>query len=204
MTEHPSSIVPDQEQGASTNVEYTVTLASSQESLEVFKEARRRFFDINHWEEFCGAPSAAFALTDEKGNPVDREPRIKDHFRIDIPGPGSQTGDGFDWVQIEEIEEEKDVEKNEEFIAIRVRPATNPTNDEKDIAHFFTDAATSNFILRRSGLEVTAGVLGRNEKPNTQADHLVDKARNATVGVSAAAGVSNLQWQKLVEGIVGK
>jgi hypothetical protein len=123
-----------------------------------------------------------------------------DHFKIDIPGPGSVTGEGYDWVQIEEIVEERD--EQSDSIAIRVRPASNPRNEKSDVAHFFTNAATSNFIVKREGTKVSAAVRGRNEKPNTEAEAVIDKARNTAVATGAITGFSNYQWKSLVTGLL--
>ena len=125
-----------------------------------------------------------------------------DHFKIDVPGPGSLTGDGYDWVQVEAIEEKED--KNQQNIALLVRPATNPGNDHKDVAHFFSDEATSCFMVKRENDTVTAGVYGRNEKPNTAAETLVDKARNTAIATGAITGFAKLQWKSSVNGLVKK
>lgn len=61
----------------------------------------------------------------------------------------TKTGEGFDWVKVEAIEENEDIKEDREFVVMRVRPSTNPLNDNKDVAHFFTDKATSNFVVLR-------------------------------------------------------
>lgn len=86
--------------------------------------------------------------------------------------------------------------------ALRVRPAPSPLNDRPDVAHFLSDSATSTFFVEQRGTAVTAGVLGRNERPNTEADRLADKVRNAAVAVGAWAGFADVQWEKLVEGLM--
>lgn len=101
-------------------------------------------------------------------------------------------------MQIEAIEEE------ENCIGIRVRPATNPTNDRKDVAHFFDEETTSSFLVKREGKKVTVGVYGRNEKPNTNTETVVDKLRNAAIAAGAISGFSKLQWKSLVNGLVKK
>jgi hypothetical protein len=131
---------------------------------------------------------------------VKRSVRKNDHFKIDIPGPGSETGDGYDWVRVEDIEEVKN--ENEEGVTIVVRPASNPKNSNPDVAHFFTDEAQSCFMAARKGTKVIAGVFGRNEKPNTKAEKLMDKARNAAVATGAITGFAKLQWKSLVNGLV--
>ena len=72
-----------------------------------------------------------------------------------------------------------------------------------DVAHFYSDEATSNFIVRRDGTKVTAGVYGRNEKPNVKkSDTVIDKIRNAVVGTGGVSGFSKLQWKALVSGLL--
>ena len=191
-----SPLIPENEQGIETNTETTVSLESEQKAFELFSIAKSRLKDVNKWHDVAGSATAFFQLTDNKGNPVFRQVRKDDHFKIDIPAPGLVTGEGFDWVKVEAIEE-KDNE-----IAIRVRPSSNPLNDLPDVAHFFDDSATSSFIIRKHGNSITAGVYGRNEKPNTHTEHTIDKIRNAAVATGAIAGFSKIQWKSLVNGFV--
>ena len=165
-----------------------------------YQEVKDRLLNVNQWQSYAGKASAAFVLCDEGGNPVERLPRKGDHFRIDIPGPGPVSGDGYDWVQIEAMEEMETPER--EQITIRVRPATSPKNEKSDVAHFFSAEATSNFLVQRDGNTVTAAVLGRNEKPNTEADTIIDKARNTAVATGAVTAFSKLQWTSLVKGLI--
>ena len=149
----------------------------------------------------AGSLSAEFTLTDQNGRKLERKPQKGDYFKINIPAPGIQTGEGYDWVQIEEILDE--AEGANEATAIRVRPASSPVNANPDVAHFYTDEATSNFIVKREGRKITAGVYGRNEKPNVKkAESLLDKARNALVGAGGVSGFSKLQWQALIKGLL--
>lgn len=195
-------IVPEQKTGKEVNTEHTISLASREEAERLFKTAAHRLMDVNQWEDLCGTGSANFQLTDKHGNNVTRTAIEGDHFKIDIPGPGSVEGRGYDWVQIEKIEESIDCEKDNESIAIRVRPAPNPTTPGNEVAHFFNEEATSSFIIEREGTLVKAGVYGRNEKPNTVIKNLVDKARNAVIALGAVSGISSVQWQKLSKGLI--
>lgn len=192
----PKEIIPEQNEGIETNTESEIELNNEDEARSFFELAKERLFSVNNWHHYAGTGTADFQLTDEKGNPVDRLPQKGDHFKIDIPGPGTITGEGNDWVQIEEITED------ENCIGIRVRPATNPTNERKDVAHFFDETATSSFIVKREKNKVIAGVYGRNEKPNTNTETVVDKIRNATIATGAISGFSKLQWKSLVNGLV--
>ena len=193
-------MVPLQKTGAQSNTESEVTFDAEKEASDFFIIAKGRLLHVNDWQSVAGAASATFQLTDGNGDEVNRLVEKDDFFKIDIPGPGSTAGDGFDWVRVEGIEEEKN--EKVESVSILVRPSSNPTNKKEDIAHFFSDEATSCFMIKREGAKVTAGVYGRNEKPNTDVEKKVDKARNAAVATGAMGGFSKLQWKSLVNGFI--
>ncbi len=192
--------VPEQQTGVESNVEEAKNFTSIQEAKAFYKTVKQRLLLVNNWQQYAGAATAAFTLCNAEGTEISRLPQVGDHFKIDIPGPGPLTGDGYDWVQIEAVEE---VENEEgDTITIRVRPATNPTNNRNDVAHFFAKAATSNFIAQRKGTTVTAAVLGRNEKPNVATETIIDKARNAAIATGAVSAFAKLQWKNLVKGLL--
>ena len=193
-------IIPEHQSGSKTDNEAFVELGDVSAARKFFEVVKNRLLHVNNWHQLAGKATADFVLTDRQGNEVDRTAQEGDHFKIDIPGPGPATGDGYDWVQIEKIEEMHTPDL--ESVAIRVRPATNPTNDRKDVAHFFTDEATSNFIVKREGKTVSAHIHGRNEKPNMVAETAIDKARNTAVATGAITGFSTLQWKSLVKGLI--
>jgi hypothetical protein len=193
-------IIPEQNTGAQSNTAETTTFDSPTQAKAFYEEVKQRMLHVNGWQGWAGAATARFQLTDGTGNEVDRAVQQGDHFKIDIPGPGPITGEGYDWVKVETIEEQDTPEMEE--VAVQVRPATNPNNDMPDVAHFFSEEASSCFIVRREGNSVTAAVHGRNEKPNTQAEKLVDKARNAAVATGAVTAFSKLQWKSLVTGLL--
>lgn len=195
--------IPAQNSGASSDTEAAATFDSTEEAQQFFEIVKGRLLHVNNWQKWAGAATAVFKLTDADGNEVNRTVQEGDHFKIDIPGPGPVTGDGFDWVQVEKIEETTASDKMEQ-LSIQVRPATNPNNERQDVAHFFSDEASSCFVIKRDGATVSAAVHGRNEKPNTDAEKLVDKARNAAVATGAVAAFSKLQWKSLVNGLVKK
>lgn len=203
MSELKDELLPPQESGAETNTEHSTDAGDEAAATALFEQARQRLLNVNEWENLCGTGSAAFQLTDSVGKDVERSAQETDHFKIDIPGPGTITGDGYDWVRIERIEEKNDRAGNQQLVVMQVRPATNPNNSKNDVAHFFNEEATSNFMVRRKGNIVTAAVYGRNESPNTAAEKGIDKARNAMVALSAMAGISKIQWKNLVKGILG-
>ncbi|RYY39322.1 MAG: hypothetical protein EOO08_10775 [Chitinophagaceae bacterium] len=192
--------MPQQEAGGQSNTEARRSLVDDAAAQSFYERVRQRLLHVNGWQALAGAGTAAFQLTDAQGNDAHRPVQTGDHFKIDIPGPGSDTGDGFDWVRVEAVEEGES--EGCPYTAIRVRPATNPNNERNDVAHFFSEEATSNFIVRREGNTVIAAVHGRNEKPNAAAETLIGKVRNFLFGSGAIAGGSKLQWNALVDGLV--
>jgi len=195
-------IIPKQESGIATNTESAVEFKTPDEAKTFYLKVKHRLLHVNDWHRFAGSLTADFQLTDKEGKEVDRAAEKSDHFKIDIPGPGPVTGEGFDWVQVEAIEEKE--EENKQSIALLVRPATNPNNERRDVAHFFSGEATSCFMVKREYNTVTAAVYGRNEKPNTNAESIVDKARNTAIATGAVTGFSKLQWKSLVNGLMKK
>lgn len=194
------NIIPEHATGAKSDNEAIIELPETEKAKQFFVIVKQRLLHVNNWHQLAGKATADFILTDAHGHEVNRPVQEGDHFKIDIPGPGPATGDGYDWVQVEKIEEinTPDIES----VAIRVRPATNPNNERADIAHFFTDEATSSFIVKREGNTVSAHVHGRNEKPNVIAETVSDKARNTAIATGAVTGFSKLQWMSLVKGLI--
>ena len=201
MTE---STVPDQHTGAETNTEFSYDAADRESASAKYELVKQRLLDIDHWHDYAGAATASFELMDEQGLPTNDRVREGFYFKIDIPGPGTKAGKGYDWVRVERVEEEGNESSEKQAITIRVRPSDNPTTDDDDTAHFYSSEATSNFIVKREGNKITASVHGRNEKPNTGTHSVIDKTRNAAVGTTAAAGISTIQWNLLVKGLISE
>ena len=195
-----NNIIPNNDSGVQTNTESSEELKTDKEAEDLYKTACQRLVEINNWQNIAGKATASFQLTDKSGKEVDRVAQKGDHFKIDIPGPGSFSGEGFDWVQIEAIENGHN--EGSQWTAIKVRPATNPRNENKDVAHFFSEETTSTFMVRKEGNKVIAGVYGRNEKPNTETETQIDKIRNTAIAAGAITGLSKIQWKSLVNGLV--
>jgi hypothetical protein len=203
MVKHNNeNLIPENLQGKEITASASANFEMEDMAVLHYKFARERLLLINDWHSIAGTIGARFQLTDGKGTEAFRQAEKGDHIRIDIPGPGSQAGEGYDWVRIEEIRE-VNAEKADS-IAILVRPASNPCTDNGKIAHFYAEHSTSTFVVRRENNKVTASVYDRNIEANQETKGLFDKVRNAIVGLSAKHGFSKLQWQVLVEGLLGK
>jgi hypothetical protein len=204
MPDIKEKIVPFQHEGVKKDIEHSVTAIDDESARKLFIIARNRLLDINRWHELVGPLSAKFILTDANGKAVHRTAEIGDYFKIDLPAPGPAEGKGFDWVHIEAIEDKSDSAGPYESTGLRVRPSVNPEEKGENVAHFFKEVATSSFVVERKEKTVTASVYGRNESPNTKTNNIIDKVRNAVVGVTAIAGFSNVQWNGLVKGIIAQ
>lgn len=201
MANPGSESLSPQEEGTQSDIVEIIEAADPQEAKLLFLKARERLFDISHWENISEGLSASFDLTDKNGNLKEGFPEKGDHIRIDIPGPGSSAGKGYDWVRVEMIEDKRAGDADREWSIIKVRPSEDPVMQE-GVAHFFEDRATSSFIVTREDTKLSAEVHGRNEKPNKKSKKLADKIRNTVTGTLATAGIAKIQWQKLVKGLL--
>jgi hypothetical protein len=197
-----TGLVPLNKEGRQITAMASEILVSIEAAKEFYNKAKERLLFVHNWGQIAGKFTADFQLTDEQGNEVDRAAKKGDHFRIDIPGPGSKAGGGYDWARVEEIKEvhEADIDS----VAILVRPAENPKSSNENVAHFFSGKSTSTFVVTREGMRVTASIYDRNIEANEETEEPLDKIRNSAVGLSAKHGFSKLQWQELVNGLLDK
>ncbi|MGZ3913025.1 MAG: hypothetical protein ACXVBT_03380 [Flavisolibacter sp.] len=197
-----TGLIPLHKEGEEINVEKDIAGENMEDAQNKFATARKRLLNVNEWHRLAGPISAQFQLVDETGKNVSREVMEGDYFRIDIPGPGSKAGDGYDWVRVEELKEitRSDVQS----IGFRVRPCANPLHKDAQVAHFYANTSTSTFVLTRENLSILAGVYDRNTLPNTKGATLTDQIRNSTVGVHALALFSRIQWELLAKAWLGE
>ena len=200
--EHPSHGIPEHEHGAKKTLKHSYSAESPEDAEELFIVAKDRLLDVNNWNRTAVAVSAVFELADHHGNHLNRKAHKGDYIKIDLPAPGSKTGDGYDWVVIEQIAYDDYPDEHTESILMQVRPAPAPTNGNEDVAHFFKADATSSFIIERHGKLLMAHYYGRNEVPNTEAENPVDIVRNAVVATGAVIGLSDVQWNNLIQGFL--
>jgi len=196
-----SKIIPSQITGDKSDHKFAVMADTHEEACKIFKESILRLLDVNDWDKLCGVGSASFTLTDEKGCEINELIQQGRFIKIDIPGPGPNAGDGFDWVYIEKTESRK-ITDSKECFAVSVRPTSNPLTSNISIAHFFKKDATSTFMVCIDGNIITASIHGRNEIPNTETSDTLDNIRNKVVAASATTLLSDVQWNNLVRGIV--
>ena len=197
-----TGVIPDHYTGKEIISEATLELSSEEEAKSFFQEVRARLVDVNNWHKVAGTLSAKFQLVDKNGQEVFRPVQKGDYFKIDIPGPGSKAGEGYDWVNVEEM---KDANKpHVESTGIRVRPTSNPLTANDDVAHFYSNESNSSFIVTREKNKIIATVSDTNTKPNKESHDLTDKLRDVAVGMGALSAFSKIQWKNLVDGLIKK
>ena len=98
-------IVPPQYKGQEIEVDATQDLKTEVDALHLYNIARKKLLNVNNWSKVAGVLTAEFQIVDKNGEKVHREVEQGDYLRIDIPGPGTKEGDGFDWVLVEELKE---------------------------------------------------------------------------------------------------
>ncbi len=197
----PETLVPKNKAGKAVDLEQSITEESLQDAITVFRLAYSRVIYPAIWKNLAGVGTASFSIWRAGSSEVHRHVYVNDFLRIDIPGPGPTAGDGYDWVKVETLQENIIPHADESFV-MRLRACANPEKATAGTAHFFTEEATSTFILKRTGKTVTFSYHGRNEKPNTSDVEPADKIRNKLVATSAVAGLSELQWTALLKGIL--
>ena len=194
------NIIPEQFKGQELEAESSHLLSDKVAAQTLYQAAKKKLLSVNNWHKIAGAITARFQIIDQKGNEVNREVEKGDYLRIDIPGPGSKEGDGYDWVLVEEL---KELEKASfQSVGFRVRPNENPFGKKKETAHFYSKETTSTFIVTRENATVFSWIVDRNLLPNTESASVVDKVRDVVVGAGGIAGFSQLQWQGLADGLI--
>lgn len=191
--------VPMQKYGGSHDTESQKEYGTEVIS-DKFEILKKRFLSVNLWESYCGKGFAAFTLCDKEGNPKDHHPQEGDLIKIDIPGPGESESQGFDWVEITDLSQQKD--DLVEIFMMTCRPSKNPDKPKSShIAHFYSIESTSTFMISKNRTHIKAAVYGRNEAPNMRAT-LPDRIRNILVALGGVMGVSKIQWKRLVDGLL--
>lgn len=194
-----NQLVPKQETGSEMDAVSHQSFETTEEAIVFYNIAKSRLAAISNWSKVCGTEATTFQLLNALGT-APAELGEGNLIKIDIPGPGTGVGNGYDWVKIEKIESGETL--SEQYFGFRVRPCPNPENPTAGIAHFFKDSATSTFLVRLVQNTVYAEMHGRNEVPNTEDTSFFDGLRNMTVGYTAKIGLSYPQWKLLVEGLV--
>ena len=197
-----NKLVPQQQTGSKMDARSETILADTSEAILFYHVVKARLLDVNNWDEVCGTSATTFQITLPDGTET-YQLSVGNLIKIDIPGPGTAAGNGYDWVRIEQLDRSEPHDL-QEWTGFTVRPCHSPLQPQMGIAHFFSDLATSTFVVGRDETTVWAEMHGRNEVPNGDTEKVFDGLRNAMVGWTAKVGLSYPQWKLLVDGLVKK
>lgn len=197
-------IIPRQIIGFKTGASVEFIAPTTGDAKVLFLECKWRLLNINNWYLICGEKGSEFQLTDDDGNPLEKDsPEVGNLIRVKLPSPPNAEGDGYDWVRIEKLEATEDTSADEELYGFRVRPVSNPTTKTDARSHFYTGEATSTFLVYRKKNKISVYQRGRNELPN-HTGSFINKIRDLLVALLALLGFSKPQWKRLVKGVLNQ
>lgn len=194
------TLIPPAGEGKNINLQEEKMLADKSAAEQLFELASKRLLNPREWKDLTGVGTASFKVIGPDKQEADRGLQKGDFVRIDIPGPGGSSGDGYDWVRVDMIEISDRSE--DRFAGIKLVPCDNPLNDEPDAAHFFDENSSSTMIVTLNEKTVTASYHGRNETVNNETESVVDNIRNTVIAAGALLGFSEIQWKKLIRGFL--
>ena len=185
--------IPAQLKGGSHNIVSMQCANSIDVALNYFEELQLRLKAVNQWHSFSAKIKAKFFLIDSETSQITTDLKVGNLIKIDIPGPGSPSGNGYDWTEIIDIQ--MGIENTESpFFAFTIRPCPAPDSNEETVAHFYNKESTNTFIVRRIGTCLYAEVHGRNQIENTSDAPLLDIVRNKAVAIGSKFGIGSLNW----------
>src|SRR3954471_5337876 len=95
-----TGLIPANESGVVIDSASSEEFEQIAEAISFYNIAKERLTNVNRWHRLVGTASARFQVVDENGHQVNRSVQKGDYFKVDIPGPGSKTGQGYDWVKV--------------------------------------------------------------------------------------------------------
>lgn len=194
-------LIPKQIKGDSHDVVSMKCLDTVDSAEHNYEMVVERLQAVNDWHSYSNKFKGKFKLINPKTEQQSSKLEIGMLIRIEIPGPGTVSGNGYDWTEIVDIQTNT---KNDAtpFFAMTIKPCSPPNADEKVIAHFFKENASNTFIIRRIGDCIYAEVHGRNETINISDVPLLDSIRNIGINMGSKIGLGGLNWLALTEALL--
>ena len=191
--------VPSQKNGKFHDTTSELQCNTIIEAQKKFDLLQNRLLDVNLWSDFFNQ-TTTFTLTDSDGQLVHRKTQKGDYIKINIPGPKNFLGDGFDWVNVIEIDAKN--YDNDQRLLMKCVPCANPETQSNETAHFYTDQASSSFLVTRNNLKLTAEIHGRNEVWNINSGTVINRIRNGLIAGAAVIGIAKIQWKLLANKLI--
>ncbi|RXJ44350.1 hypothetical protein [Gelidibacter gilvus] len=196
---HP--IIPEQLKGGSHDIVSMHCANTVDKAQDNYEELQRRLTAVNEWHTFSEKIKAEFVLVDPINDQSTDELKVGNLIRIDIPGPGSPSGSGYDWTEITNVETGNEGHEFP-FFSFTVKPCPAPDTNDDTVAHFYNKESTNTFIVRRIGTCIYVEVHGRNQIENTSDAPLLDIVRNKAVAIGSKFGIGSLNWTGFTSGLL--
>lgn len=193
--------IPKHTKGESQDIVNMVCENIESSAFEKFRAVKERLLLVDKWHTFSEDIKAEFYLVDENDSAISNNFEIGNYIKIDIPGPGNPSGEGFDWTEIIKIQDGT----NEDicpYFSFTIKPCAPPNNSKNSTAHFYTDETSNTFILRCVANCVYLEVHSRNEIENTEDVPILDKIRNKAIALGGIVGLGNLNWAAFTKGLL--
>lgn len=196
-------VIPEHFTGKKNDLSFEKTCENTEQATFIFLRGCERLLQPGKWHLWAGSATACFELTDKKGQILDRPLQAGDYIRIDITGPGPGQGEGYDWVMIEIVDDQRYLPGHVTLLGIKMSVCANPMEEAPtDAAHFFKPPASSSLVITREDQVVCSYYHGRNETINNHTESVADNIRNTAVGAGAFSGLSEIQWNALLKGLL--
>lgn len=185
-----------------------ISVASHCNSVEIasqlFYKLAALLEDVNYWQpKALGHLSAYYQLYRHKYQTKGHTAAGSGDFiqvRFPILQAFRKKGD---WVYIQKIK--KEFYENEKFYEIKLRPCPSPLHsDSKETAHFFTAAAANRIGVYQLKNHCFIHISSSDVHINMQADSGIRRLENFLIGAIGKAGLSDLQWKLLADGLMKK
>ena len=197
-------LIPSNQVGKQLDLTSTIEKKSREEAEALYNKAAARLLLPGGWQQIAGWASAEFTAFDDSQQILSRPVKEGDYIRINIPGPGTSKGEGYDWVRVGLVSDETDKDYIAQYLGLRLDTSTDPFADDPGTAHFFEEGASSTLLIIRKGNTVQSSYHGRNERINNRTDKVLDNIRNTLTGAGALGGLSELQWNGLLKGLLSE
>jgi hypothetical protein len=188
--------------GNQTDMIELIRLANEKDAEQLYNAAKLRLLNMWNWSNLAEGPSSEFELTDSNGNPVNRPAVCGDKFKIDLRSE-ALFGGYKGWVEIVYIQDEFDPFENIAVTSVKVVPTLDPKNEVTKAGNFYTNDASSTFVVRRIGQVVSAEIYGRNEVVANKGMQFLNALRHFVGTIAAKLGFPMSEWKRLAKGLLG-
>jgi hypothetical protein len=139
-----ATLIPENVKGKKNDLFESLHVQTEEQAQNIFQQAINRMSNPFRWHELTDLPAKFLPATDAE---IDLAHPLQEgnFFRIEIPGPGTNNGSGYDWVRVEAVEDKRNPQADLESFGMTFRACSNPFNGSMVTAHFFKSLATSSF-----------------------------------------------------------